>query len=274
MGSSLSEKPITPGRRWRVKPDFSVLSRTKADKSLLRSLKRTGGRNNSGKMTVRNIGGGHKKKFRDIDFKRRKENIKGRISSIEYDPNRTAFIALVKYIDGDKRYIIAPENLHVGDVVTSGEDCVPEIGCSLPLKKIPVGTFIHNIEINVGAGAKLVRSAGCCAQLLGKDNGFASIKLPSGETRLINDKCFATVGTISNSNHMNELLGKAGRNRWKGRRPRVRGVAMNPVDHPMGGGEGKASGGHPRSRNGKPAKGLKTRRNKKYSNKFILSKRV
>ena len=273
MGASLEEKPITPGSRFRIKPNFSVLTGTKRCKKLCKILKKTGGRNNSGKMTIRNIGGGHKKKLRIIDFRRDKEGVKGKVASIEYDPNRTAFISLIKYVDGDKRYIITPENIKVGDVVASGEGSIPEIGCSLPLKNIPVGTFIHNIELNIGGGAKLVRSAGCCAQLLGKDNGFVSVKLPSGETRLVNDKCFATVGTISNSNHINETIGKAGRNRWKGRRPRVRGVAMNPVDHPMGGGEGKASGGHPRSRNGKPSKGLKTRKNKKYSNRFILNKR-
>lgn len=267
------EKPVTPGSRFRIRPVFSKLTKCKADKRLLKVLKRTGGRNNSGKMTVRNIGGGHKKKLREIDFKRSKIGIKGIVASIEYDPNRSAFISLVKYVDGEKRYIISPENIKVGDTVVSGEKSIPEIGCSLPLKNIPIGTFIHNIEINIGAGAKLVRSAGCCAQLVGKDNGFVSVKLPSGETRLINDKCYATVGTISNSSHINETLGKAGRNRWKGRRPKVRGVAMNPVDHPMGGGEGKASGGHPRSRKGKPAKGMKTRKNKKYSNRFIISKR-
>lgn len=266
-------KPVTPCSRFRIKPDFSKLTDCKKVKKLLKPLKKTGGRNNAGKMTMRYIGGGHKKKLRVIDFKRQKVGVKGTIKSIEYDPIRTAFISLVNYSDGDKRYIISPENIKIGDKIMSGVDSAPEIGCCLPLKNIPTGTFIHNIELNVGAGAKLVRSAGCYAQLLGKSGELSSIKLPSGETRLINSNCLATVGIVSNSNHINETVGKAGRNRWKGIRPRVRGVAMNPVDHPMGGGEGKASGGTPRSRNGMPSKGLKTRKHKKYSNKYIVKRR-
>ena len=266
-------KPITPSLRFRIKPDYSCLKKSKKVKKLIKSIKKTGGRNNSGKMTMRYIGGGHKKKLRIIDFKRNKPKIKGKIVNIEYDPFRTAFIALVNFSDGEKKYIICPDGVKVGDTILDGDKNYPEIGCCLHLKDIPTGSFIHNIELNPGGGAKIVRSAGCYAQLLGKEENFVSIKLPSGETRLIHDKCKATVGIVSNPNHINETIGKAGRNRWKGIRPRVRGVAMNPVDHPMGGGEGKASGGHPRSRNGKPAKGLKTRRNKKYSNKYILKRR-
>jgi large subunit ribosomal protein L2 len=269
----LKAKPITPGSRFRIKSDFSKLTKHIKPKKLLKFKHKTGGRNNSGKMTMRYIGGGHKKKLREIDFKRQNFGVKGKVVSIEYDPYRTAFIALVNYSNGDKRYIIAPEGLKVGDTVTSGKGSIPEIGCTLQLNEIPTGTFIHNIELNPGAGAKIVRSAGCYAQLLAKDGDFVSIKLPSGETRLVNSKCLATVGIVSNGNHMNEMVGKAGRNRWKGIRPRVRGVAMNPVDHPMGGGEGKASGGHPRSRNGKPAKGLKTRKPNKYSDKLITSRK-
>ena len=267
-------KPVTPSLRFRVKPDFSILTKNnKTVKRLFKSIKKTGGRNNSGKMTMRYIGGGHKKKFRVIDFKRTKNKVKGKIMSIEYDPYRTAFISLVNYSDGEKKYIITPEGIKVGETIVDGDKNSPEIGCCLQLKDIPIGSPIFNIESIPEGGAKYSRSAGCCAQLLGKEKDFVSIKLPSGETKLLSDRCKATIGVVSNANHSNERIGKAGRNRWKGIRPRVRGVAMNPVDHPMGGGEGKASGGHPRSRNGKPAKGLKTRKKKKYSDRYILKRR-
>lgn len=261
---------ITPGQRHSVKADFSVLTRGyKPTKSLLRSCKCTGGRNNVGKMTMRYRGGGHKQLIRDIDFKRTKDGIEAVVKSIEYDPKRTAFIALVVYADGEKRYILCPEGLSVGDKVLSGVNATPEIGCCLLLRHIPSGTIIHNIELNPGGGGKLIRSAGGSAQVMAKDKDYVSIKLSSGQVRLVRGDCRATVGALSNSNHKNERLGKSGKNRWRGVRPRVRGVAMNPVDHPMGGGEGKASGGHPRSRSGKPAKGLKTRKAMKYSDKFL-----
>ena len=225
------------------------------------------------KMTMRYIGGGHKKKYRIIDFKREKDGIPGIVHSIEYDPNRSARIALLNYVDGEKRYIIAPNGLNVGQELISGNDVAPEIGNSLPLKVIPLGTIIHNIEMSPGRGAVLARSAGSYAQLTSRDGKYAIIKLPSGESRMILVNCRATVGTVSNSDHALERSGKAGRSRWQGRRPRVRGVAMNPVDHPMGGGEGKASGGHPKSRTGVLAKGFKTRNKKKHSNKYIVEKR-
>lgn len=260
----------TPGQRHCVKADYSCLTRNyKPTKVLLKSRKSTGGRNNVGKMTIRYRGGGHKQKVREIDFKRDKDGIEGIVKSIEYDPQRTAFIALVVYADGEKRYILCPEGLTVGGKIMSGKKALPEVGCCLCLKDMPSGTIVHNIELNPGAGGKLVRSAGTSAQVMAKDKDYVSIKLSSGQIRLVRATCRATVGTVSNGNHQNERLGKAGKNCWRGRRSRVRGVAMNPVDHPMGGGEGKASGGHPRSRNGKPSKGLKTRKSKKYSDKFL-----
>jgi large subunit ribosomal protein L2 len=236
-------------------------------------LRKKGGRNNSGKMTMRYIGGGHKKNVRIIDFKRDKFNVPATVATLEYDPSRTAHVALLHYADGEKRYILAPNGLKVGDKIMSGDDVAPEVGNALPLSKIPLGTIVHNIEIRPGAGAAMVRSAGSYAQLLARDGKYSTIKLPSGEMRLVLSACLATVGVVSNSDHMIVRLGKAGRKRWLGRRPRTRGVAMNPVDHPMGGGEGRSSGGHPRSRTGLLAKGLKTRAPKKYSNRLIIGKK-
>ncbi len=266
-------KPTTPGQRSKVAGSFEDITTNLPEKSLLSTIKRSGGRNNTGKMTVRNIGGGHKKKYRIIDFMRDKEGVPGNIKSIEYDPNRSARIALVNYADGEKRYIIAPNGLKVDQVVMSGKDIAPEIGNTLYLSDIPLGTVIHNIEMQPNRGAVLARSAGTYAQLTSRDGKYAIVKLPSGETRMILVTCRATIGSVSNSDHALERSGKAGRSRWLGRRPRVRGVAMNPVDHPMGGGEGKSSGGHPRSRTGLLAKGFKTRSKKKASNKYIIERR-
>jgi large subunit ribosomal protein L2 len=234
--------------------------------------KRSGGRNNTGKMTMRYLGGGHKRKSRIIDFKRNKFDIPAPVKSVEYDPTRSARIALLYYADGEKTYIIAPEGITVGQTVISGENVAPEVGNTLPLSKIPLGTIIHNIELKPGRGGSMARSAGTYVQLLAREGKYATVKLPSGETRKVLVTCLATIGSVSNSDHMNVNLGKAGRNRWLGRRPRTRGVAMNPVDHPMGGGEGKSSGGHPRSRTGLYAKGKKTRTPKKYSNNLIISR--
>jgi len=266
-------RPITPGTRFRVAPAFDELTASKPEKSLLKTVKRTGGRNDTGKMTVRNIGGGHKRKLRMVDFKRSKFGIPAIVKSIEYDPTRSARVALLYYVDGEKTYIIAPEGLKVGQTVVSGEKAVPEVGNSLYLSEIPLGTIVHNIELKPGKGASMARSAGSYAQVVARDGKYATLKLPSGEMRMVLVTCLATIGAVGNSDHMNVRLGKAGRARWKGRRPRVRGVAMNPVDHPMGGGEGKASGGHPRSRTGVLAKGFKTRSKKKYSDKLIISRR-
>jgi large subunit ribosomal protein L2 len=236
-------------------------------------MKRSGGRNQSGKMTMRYLGGGHKQSYRIIDFKRDKHEIPGTVKTVEYDPNRTARIALVVYADGEKRYIIAPNNIKVGQTVISGKGAAPEIGNALYLQDIPFGTLIHNIELRPGQGASIARSAGSYAQLAARDGKYAIIKLPSGETRMILTTCLATVGTVSNSDHINEVKGKAGKNVWRGRRPRTRPVAMNPVDHPMGGGEGRSSGGHPRSRKGLLSKGFKTRYKKKASSKHIIEGR-
>jgi large subunit ribosomal protein L2 len=266
-------RPITPGQRFRTAPVFSEISTDTPERSLVRPKKRSGGRNNSGRMTMRYIGGGHKQRYREIDFKRNKFGIPAVVKSIEYDPNRSARIALLFYKDGEKSYILAPEGLKIGMELLSGEDIAPELGNALPLSKIPLGTIIHNIEMRPGAGAAIARSAGSYAQLLARDGKYATIKSPSGEMRMILTKCYATIGSVGNSDHMNVRLGKAGRNRWLGRRPRVRGVVMNPVDHPMGGGEGRASGGHPRSRKGVFAKGFKTRDKKKYSNRLIIGKK-
>lgn len=266
-------KPRTPGQRFRIAPAFTKLTKNKPEKSLLLPIKRTGGRNNIGKMTVRHRGGGHKKRMRIIDFQRRKYDIPASVRSIEYDPMRTAYIALLYYVDGAKAYILAPEGLSVGDTVISGKNIAPEVGNALPLNTMPIGTIVHNIELHPGRGGVMARSAGAYAQLLAKEEKYVTLKLPSGERRSILGVCMATVGTVSNSEHMNIVIGKAGRNRWLGRRPRVRGVAKNPVDHPMGGGEGKASGGHPRSRKGLYAKGKKTRNRNKYSEKFIISRK-
>lgn len=266
-------KPTTPGQRFKVISAFDEITEGTPEKSLIAPKKRTGGRNNEGKMTMRYIGGGHKQKYRLIDFKRDKDDIPGIVNSIEYDPNRTARIALINYKDGEKRYIIAPHGLKVGQTILSGKGVAPEIGNTLFLSEIPFGTVIHNVELRPGQGAKLVRSAGNSAQLMSRDGKFAILRMPSGETRMILQACKATIGIVSNPDHSLESSGKAGRSRWKGRRPRTRGVAMNPVDHPMGGGEGRASGGHPRSRKGTPAKGYKTRSRKKASNKYIVEKR-
>lgn len=266
-------KPTTSSQRFKLVSSFDEITTDQPEKSLLIPLKKSGGRNHSGKMTMRYIGGGHKKMYRIIDFKRDKENIPAKVQSIEYDPNRSPRIALVVYGDGEKRYIIAPQGLKIGQEINSGRGVAPEIGNSLYLSEIPLGTVIHNIELRPGQGAKMARSAGSYAQLLSRDGKFAVIKLPSGETRQILLTCKATVGMASNPDHNLEVSGKAGRSRWLGRRPRTRGVVMNPVDHPMGGGEGRASGGHPRSRKGTPAKGYKTRNQKKMSSKYIIERR-
>jgi large subunit ribosomal protein L2 len=266
-------KPVTPGQRTKMISSFDEVTTSTPEKSLIRPQKRSGGRNNQGRMTMRYMGGGHKKRYRVIDFKRDKDNMDAKVKTIEYDPNRSAYIALVVYEDGEKRYILAPAKLGVGDVLQSGTEIAPEIGNTLPLNKIPLGTDIHNIELKPGQGGKIVRSAGASATLTSRDGKYAIVRLPSGESRMILVTCRATVGEVSNKDHGLIHSGKAGRSRWLGRRPRVRGVAMNPVDHPMGGGEGRASGGHPRSRNGMIAKGFKTRSKKKQSNKYIVEKR-
>jgi large subunit ribosomal protein L2 len=266
-------KPTSPGRRFQSVFTFEEITKTSPEKSLLMPSKKKGGRNNLGRITIRHRGGGHKRSYRIIDFKRDKFDIPAKIASIEYDPNRSARIALLNYKDGEKRYIIAPNGLRVGDTIISGSSVDIKSGNALPLKNIPVGTVIHNIEINKGKGAQLVRSAGCSAQILAKEGNFAHIKLRSGEVRLIHQECMATVGDVGNPEHENISLGKAGRRRWLGRRPKVRGVAMNPIDHPHGGGEGKTSGGgHPRTPWGVPTKGFKTRA-KKYSDKYILKRK-
>ncbi|MEO5674208.1 MAG: 50S ribosomal protein L2 [Chitinophagales bacterium] len=265
--------PVTPGTRFKISNDYAEITSDTPEKSLLTSMKKTGGRNSSGHRAMRYIGGGHKHQYRIIDFKRNKPGVSGEVKTIEYDPNRSAFIALIHYKDGDKRYIIAPHGLKVGQAIMSGADAPPEIGNALPLQNIPLGTMIHNIELHPGQGAAMVRSAGAGAQLTNKEEKYAVIKLPSGELRRVLSSCMATIGSASNPDRITERAGKAGRNRWKGIRPRVRGVAMNPVDHPMGGGEGKASGGHPRSRTGKYSKGMKTRHPKNPSNQYIISRR-
>ena len=266
-------KPITPAQRFRVVNGFDAITTDKPEKSLLSPLKKSGGRNSQGKMTMRYKGGGHKRKYRIIDFKRDKFGVEATVESIQYDPNRTAFIALIKYTDGQKSYIVAQNGLQVGQTVTSGTDAAPEIGNAIPLSHIPLGTIISCIELRPGQGAVMARSAGAFAQLMARDKKYATIKLPSGETRMVMADCLATIGAVSNSDHQLIVSGKAGRSRWLGRRPRTRPVAMNPVDHPMGGGEGRASGGHPRSRNGVPAKGFRTRSKTKSSNKYIVERR-
>lgn len=266
-------KPITAGTRWRIGNAYAEITTNEPEKSLLESAKNTGGRNAQGRRSMRYMGGGNKKMYRKIDFKRNKNGIKATVASIEYDPNRTAFIALLNYVDGEKRYILAPQGLQVGSTVESGPAVAPEIGNALQMKNMPLGTNIHNIEMQPGQGGKLVRSAGTSAQLTNKEEKYAVLKMPSGELRKVLINCFATVGIVSNGDHNLEMMGKAGRNRWKGIRPRNRGVAMNPVDHPMGGGEGRASGGHPRSRTGKYAKGLKTRTRGKGSDKLIIQRK-
>ncbi len=266
-------KPVTAGTRWRIGNAYAEVTTNEPEKSLVEAYFSTGGRNAQGHRSMRYIGGGNKRMYRIIDFKRDKKNIKATVKTIEYDPNRTAFIALLHYNDGEKRYIIAPQGLQVGTVIESGEGVAPEVGNALLLKNMPLGTVVHNIELQPGRGGALARSAGTYAQLNAKEEKYCVLKMPSGELRKVLSTCMATVGIVSNSDHALESMGKAGRNRWKGIRPRNRGVAMNPVDHPMGGGEGKSSGGHPRSRSGKYAKGEKTRSRTKASNKLIIQRK-
>jgi large subunit ribosomal protein L2 len=267
-------RPTTSSQRFKIISTFDEVTTATPEKSLLGGVNtRSGGRNNEGKMTMRYTGGGHKQMYRIIDFRRDKDGIPATVKSVEYDPNRTARIALVSYADGEKRYIIAPHGLKVGQEIVSGRGVAPEIGNSLYLSEIPFGTVVHNIELQPGQGAKMARSAGSYAQLMSRDGKFAVLRMPSGETRMILQTCKATVGMVSNPDHNLEVSGKAGRKRWLGRRPRVRGVVMNPVDHPMGGGEGRATGGHPRTRKGIPAKGYKTRARKNASDKYIIERR-
>jgi len=266
-------RPITPGTRFRVANTFAELTASEPEKSLTVSLKKSGGRNNQGKMTMRYIGGGHKRKYRIIDFKRDKNGVSAEVKTVEYDPNRSAFISLVEYQDGEKRYIICPHGLKVGQKIVSGTGILPELGNTLPLSEIPLGSIIHNIELAPGQGGRICRSAGSYAQLTSKDGKYVVVKLPSGETRMILATCLATVGSVSNPDHNLEVYGKAGRSRWLGRRPRTRPAAMNPVDHPMGGGEGRSKGGQPRSRTGIYSQGQKTRDTKKNSSKYILVRR-
>jgi large subunit ribosomal protein L2 len=266
-------KPVTAGTRWRIGNAYAEVTTNVPEHTLVEAKPRTGGRNSSGHLSMRYRGGGHKKKYRIIDFKRNKVNIEATVKTIEYDPNRTSFIALVEYTDGEKRYIIAPQGLQVDAKIISGVDVAPEVGNALPMKNMPLGTNIHNIEMQPGQGGKLARSAGSSAQLTNKEEKYAILKMPSGELRKVLINCWATVGVVSNSDHFLQSMGKAGRNRWKGIKPRNRGVAMNPVDHPMGGGEGKASGGQPRSRNGQYSRGLKTRTKGKGSDKMIIQRK-
>jgi large subunit ribosomal protein L2 len=268
-----SYNPTTPSQRQLVIVDRSGLWKGKPVKALTEGLSKSGGRNNYGRITARFIGGGHKRRYRVIDFARQKFDVPATVLTVEYDPNRTSRIALIEYTDGVKTYILAPAGIQVGQTVISGESVAPEVGNTLPLANIPLGTLVHAIELQPGKGAEMVRSAGTYAQLLARDGKYATLKLPSGEMRMVLARCLATIGTVSNSDHMNVNLGKAGRHRWLGRRPRVRGVVMNPVDHPMGGGEGRSSGGHPRSRTGLLAKGKKTRNPKKHTNRLIISRR-
>ncbi|HBT51107.1 50S ribosomal protein L2 [Petrotoga olearia] len=267
-------KPVTPSRRYMTTSDFSELSKVKPEKSLLEPLKKTGGRNHYGRVTMRHRGGGHKRKYRVIDFKRNKVNIPAKVASIEYDPNRSARIALLVYADGEKRYILAPKGLKVGETVMSGANAEIKVGNCLPLENIPLGTLVHNIEFEPGRGGKIAKSAGTYAQLMAKEGKYALLKMPSTELRRVRLSCMATIGVVSNEDHSNEVYGKAGKTRWLGRRPKVRGMVQNPVDHPMGGGEGRSKGHIPKSPWGTPAKGYKTRRGKKQSDKFIVRRRV
>lgn len=266
-------KPNTPGTRHRIAPVFDDITTSSPERSLVVSLNKSGGRNVYGRMTSRHRGGGHKRRYRLIDFKRDKSGVPATVATIEYDPNRTARIALLAYADGEKRYILAPDKLKVGDRVISDATAAPDTGNSMELRNMPLGTVVHNIEMTPGKGGQMVRSAGTSAQLMAKTERYVTLKMPSGEIRMVLGNCRATVGTVSNPDHMNVTLGKAGRSRWIGRRPHVRGVAMNPVDHPMGGGEGKASGGHPRSPWGQIAKGKKTRNRRKLTSKYIVRRR-
>lgn len=266
-------KPVTPGQRFKIVNEFSEVTTSKPEKSLTVGLKKSGGRNNSGRMTMRNLGGGHKRLYRIMDFKRNRDNDIAVVKTIEYDPNRTSFIALIEYEDGVKSYVVAQNGVKVGQKIVSGENAPIEVGNVKKLKDIPLGSIVSCIEMKPGQGARVARSAGSYAQLMARDGKYASMKMPSGEVRLILVECKAALGVVSNSDHQLTVSGKAGRSRWQGRRPRVRGVVMNPVDHPMGGGEGRSSGGHPRSRNGIPAKGYKTRDKKKSSNRYIIEGR-
>ncbi|MCW8805758.1 MAG: 50S ribosomal protein L2 [Ignavibacteriaceae bacterium] len=267
-------KPTSPGTRFKSNYTFDEITKSTPEKSLTVSLRKSGGRNNHGRITARHIGGGHKRRYRVIDFKRDKHGVPAKVFSIEYDPNRSARIALLHYADGEKRYIIAPNGLKVGDKISSGSGSEISVGNALPLKEMPLGSFVHNVEMKPGKGGQIGRSAGSSLQLMAKEGNFAQLKMPSGEIRLINIACLATFGMVGNSEHENISLGKAGRTRWLGKRSYVRGVAMNPVDHPMGGGEGKTSGGgHPVSPWGQKAKGLKTRKRKNQSNKYIIKRR-
>ncbi|GAT34867.1 large subunit ribosomal protein L2 [Terrimicrobium sacchariphilum] len=270
-------RPLTPASRFKALPDFAEITKDTPEKSLLEPLKKSGGRNNNGRMTSRHRGGGHKRKYRVIDFKRKKRDIIADVIAIEYDPNRSARIALLQYTDGEKAYILAPAGLLVGAKVSAGEKADPAVGNALPLRVIPLGTAIHNVELTPGRGAQMIRSAGAQAILANREAGFALIKLASGEIRKINEDCYATIGQVGNTDHMNVSSGKAGRSRWLGRRPHVRGMVMNPVDHPMGGGQGKSKGGggrhHPVSPWGQLAKGFKTRRKHKNSDRFIVQRR-
>ncbi|MCH7763013.1 MAG: 50S ribosomal protein L2 [Candidatus Marinimicrobia bacterium] len=269
-----SIKPTTPGNRFATRPDFAEITKSTPEKSLTVAKRKTGGRNNNGRITSRHRGGGHKQRYRIIDFKRDKHDVPAKVVAIEYDPNRSANIALLHYADGEKRYILAPFGIKVGDTITSGENAPLKVGNALSLKNIPTGMIVHNIELFPGKGGQMVRSAGAAAQVMARDGGFTTIKLPSNEIRLIRDECYATLGEVGNKSHEQVVSGKAGRSRWLGIRPRVRGVAMNPVDHPMGGGEGKSSGGrHPTTPWGKPTKGYKTRKKKKKSNDYIVKRR-
>ena len=266
-------KPTSPGRRFQTVSDFAEITKSTPEKSLLAPLNKTGGRNSNGRITARHIGGGHKRRYRIIDFKRDKRDIPARVASIEYDPNRSSRIALLNYMDGEKRYIIAPLDLKVGAEIQSGEKAEISIGNALPIKNIPVGTLVHNVELKIGKGGQLIRTAGASGQIAAKENNYAHIKMPSGELRLIHVECYATIGQVGNADHKHISIGKAGRKRWLGKRPKVRGVVMNPVDHPMGGGEGRSSGGrHPCTPWGKPTKGYRTRKNKS-TDKFIVRRR-
>lgn len=267
-------KPVTPAARFASRPDFSEITTDKPEKSLVRKLTKTGGRNNKGRITSRRRGGGHKRSYRLIDFKREKFNIEGRVATIEYDPNRSSFIALIHYVDGEKRYIIQPDGLKVGDIILSGEQVALKNGNCMQLKHIPSGQFVHNVELYPGKGAQMARSAGAGVQVMAHDEGLVTLKMPSGEVRMVQENCLATIGVVGNKQHELVSSGKAGRSRWLGKRPKVRGVAMNPVDHPHGGGEGKTSGGrHPVSPTGIPTKGFKTRKKKKKSNSMIVKRR-
>ncbi len=267
-------KPTTPTLRFKTVTDYSVLTKKGPEKSLLEPIKSSGGRNNAGRITMRRMGGGHKKRYRRIDFKRDKHGIPAKVVSLEYDPNRSAFISLLNYVDGEKRYILTPHGIKEGDVLVSGPDADIHPGNALPLEKIPTGLYVHNIELIAGRGGQMVRSAGGYAQLMAKEGNYASLRLPSGEIRMVRKECYATIGQVSNIDHENVSIGKAGRSRWLGKRPKVRGVAMNPVDHPLGGGEGRSSGGrHPVTPWGKPTKGYKTRKKNKASNRFIVNRR-